>query len=90
MLNNSRHRILQFSENRISLLYIGGTDAATEGTFRSTVTGTPLTYTRWEVNEPNNWGGDQHCIVMSAVVSGSWRDEQCQARFASICEIPRK
>lgn len=38
----------------------------------------------WDVNEPNNSGGNQDCAVQWE--NGRWDDNQCEASFAYACE----
>ncbi|GFH47752.1 hypothetical protein CTEN210_04227 [Chaetoceros tenuissimus] len=56
--------------------WIGGTDAANEGTWvfpdRSA-----MTYFNWNTGEPNNAGGNEDCIVMAT--SGKWVDGPCNS-----------
>ena len=79
---------LAFSGKSIAHLYIDGTDAASEGTFKSSATGNVLTYTNWDGGEPNNLGGE-NCIAMETSDSG-WNDTPCHNLLPSICEMPRK
>jgi len=66
--------------------YLGGTDAATEGTFLW-VDGSPVTYTNWRqnpppaLNEPNNGSGNyqEDCIVLQGQLAGVWDDRPCDS-----------
>ncbi|XP_061732556.1 macrophage mannose receptor 1 isoform X2 [Nerophis ophidion] len=50
--------------------------------------GSPLTFTHWDKNQPDN--GDGTCVAMtSGQVGGFWDDKQCSEKFAFICEKPR-
>ena len=76
--------------NSINLIYIDGTDAASEGTFKSTkVGGATLSYTNWAGNEPNNWDGVEHCVNMYAEDNGLWNDLKCDLLLPAVCEIEK-
>jgi len=40
----------------------------------------------WDVNEPNNYNGNQHCAVQWA--NGRWDDSECVNQFAYACRKP--
>ena len=65
-------------------VWIGGTDAATEGTWVWSPTNTPMSYTNWAPGEPNDNGG-QHCLAVYD--SGKWDDTTCTS-FATkfVCQ----
>lgn len=70
--------------------WIGGTDAAVEGTF-TWVTGEALAYTNWRAGEPNNGGtsGTQEdCVALEADTAGTWDDRPCGREYPYICELP--
>ena len=68
-----------------NFIYIDGTDAATEGTFVSNVTGRNLTYLPWNGGEPNYWGNED-CLNIYRD-SGKWNDIPCDRQLPSVCEI---
>ena len=47
--------------------WIGLTDFLNEGTF-SWVDESPVTFTKWRVNQPNNGNNNQHCTQVSLMV----------------------
>ena len=57
--------------------WIGGTDAANEGTW-VLPDGNAMTYFNWYTGEPNNAGGDEDCIVFDGS-SGVWWDGPCNS-----------
>jgi hypothetical protein len=70
--------------------WLGGTDAASEGTF-VWVTGEPMTYTHFRSGEPNNGGtsGTQEdCMVSEDDTLGTWDDRPCDRDYPYTCEIP--
>lgn len=68
-----------------SALWIGGTDAVTEGTWLY-ADGTPFSYTNWDGGEPNNVGNED-CAVKHNF-SGRWNDVTCTNSFWYWCERP--
>eukprot|EP00964_Phaeocystis_antarctica_P044804 scaffold25763_cov63-Phaeocystis_antarctica.AAC.2 len=56
-------------------VWIGGTDAASEGTWVWSPSNTPLSYTNWNAGERNNQGGED--CVMALYGSGKWNDSPC-------------
>ena len=69
------------------MIYIDGTDAASEGTFVSSETGAVMSYMNWIVGEPNNCCGGEHCLNMYSEHNGLWNDIGCETPLASVCEI---
>ena len=73
--------------------YLGATDLATEGAF-VWQDGTPVTYTHWRANEPNNGNGnyEEDCVVLTNTLAIGWDDRPCVANpvgagmYAYICE----
>ena len=66
-------------------IHIDGTDAATEGTFVSSVTGAALTYFNWSAGEPNNWDNEDCLNILSD--TGLMNDMKCSELMPSVCEI---
>ena len=60
---------------------LGGTDAQNEGTWLHDRTGAPLSYVNWAGSEPNNSGGNEHCINIIGDINynGLWQDLGCHA-----------
>lgn len=62
--------------------FLGGTDAAMEGTWLW-ADGTPITYTNWRVGEPSNGGAGgtyvENCLVIegSKTPDDTWDDRPC-------------
>ena len=59
-----------------SVTWIGGTDAANEGTW-VLPDGNAMTYSNWDTGEPNNYGGNQDCIEF--ISNGMWWDGPCNS-----------
>jgi hypothetical protein len=66
-------------------VWIGATDASTEGTWLSP-SGKPVPATAWGSGEPNNMG-DEDCAEM-AVGTGAWNDLPCREQHPFVCEKP--
>lgn len=63
--------------------WIGATDKDKEGTF-SWATGETFSYSKWEQNEPNDYGGNEdYAEILS---SGVWNDNSGTALRPFICE----
>ena len=56
--------------------------------FENIYTRTPARWLPWETGQPNNWGGQEECVVYSRVDQGL-RDDFCgQDTAAVICVVP--
>ena len=64
-------------------VWIGGTDAACEGAWKWSPSGTPLSYTNWNGGEPNDYGGNEDCLRVSSW--GSWNDRMCTDKLKYVC-----
>ena len=74
-------------------VWIGGTDAASEGAWVWSPSNTPLSYTNWRVasGEPNNVNGGEDCLEFDAawsVDAGTWNDAPCTNKFKYVCQQP--
>ncbi|KAJ8722607.1 hypothetical protein PYW07_003787 [Mythimna separata] len=70
---------------KITWMYLGISDLLIEGVFQ-TIEGKPLTqvYSTWELNEPNNAGGDEDCVHIDK--QGYMNDCECDAKYNYICK----
>jgi hypothetical protein len=77
--------------------WLGGSDLGQMGDWRwadgtqfwsGEANGTPVggRYTNWENGEPNDYGDDEHCLVMFA--KSTWNDDNCSAIHRYVCEAP--
>eukprot|EP00964_Phaeocystis_antarctica_P073683 scaffold45229_cov59-Phaeocystis_antarctica.AAC.1 len=68
-------------------VWIGGTDAALEGTWVWSPSNTPLSYTNWKAGEPNNSGGED-CLGQYGQVDlrGKWNDTPCDRKHKYVCQ----
>ena len=71
-------------------VWIGGTDAASEGAWVWSPSNTPLSYTNWGAPAPDNWGGGQDCLVLDNRVGGrgKWNDWGCTKKSKYVCQQP--
>jgi len=60
-------------------------DQVTEGSW-TTVSGTPVPFTNWCANQPDNCFGSQDC-VRQQLLDGCWDDIQCTSEFPFFCEM---
>ncbi|KAL1023928.1 hypothetical protein UPYG_G00049160 [Umbra pygmaea] len=68
--------------------WIGLTDLEVKRTWRW-VDGTPLTTSYWNWMEPNNYGGNEHCVQLYLIDSDpvkAWNDAPCSHDYQWICE----
>eukprot|EP00964_Phaeocystis_antarctica_P034107 scaffold19389_cov66-Phaeocystis_antarctica.AAC.1 len=68
--------------------WIGGTDAASEGTWVWSPSNTPLSYTNWPTGQPDNWLGGEDCL-MTRSAGGQWNDGHCASKMKYICQQPK-
>ncbi|XP_078392781.1 C-type lectin domain family 17, member A-like [Cetorhinus maximus] len=69
-------------KNNRGTYWIGLTNRESERHWKW-VDGTPVSFTRWDQGEPNNWYGNENCAVIR---SASWNDVSCSNHFRFICE----
>ena len=63
-------------------VWIGGTDAASDGAWVWSPSNTPLSYTNWYSGEPNNYGyGGEDCLGFNYGGSGKWNDGPCTGKL---------
>ena len=65
-------------------VWIGGTDAASEGAWVWSPSNTPVSYTNWMAGEPNNYAGGEDC--MQFYTDGKWNDDGCTKKKKYVCQ----
>ena len=69
-----------------SRLFTGYTDLDVKGNWVLHGTDKKLKWDNWEPGEPNNWGGDEHCVVMYTTLT--LNDDSCsKKRIAQVCDV---
>ncbi|XP_014827725.1 PREDICTED: galactose-specific lectin nattectin-like isoform X2 [Poecilia mexicana] len=63
--------------------WIGGYDAVSEKTWLWS-DGSDLTYQRWYSNQPDNSGGNQHCMEIN-YAGDYWNDMPCTSNMPFVC-----
>lgn len=67
-------------------IWIGGTDADTEGTWEW-LNGEAVTYLNWRSGEPNDYGTNgEDCMIIEGENGGLWDDRACTDTYGFICE----
>jgi hypothetical protein len=64
-------------------VWLGLTDEGHQGRW-TTVTGRRMTYAHWRPGEPNNAGGNEHCVEWYTSDAG-WNDIRCDQPHVGIC-----
>ena len=67
-------------------VWIGGTDAFSEGTWVWSPSNTPLSYTNWHSGNPDNRDGHQDCLMLNYGNPGEWDDRICTGERKYVCE----
>ncbi|KAL2096797.1 hypothetical protein ACEWY4_006004 [Coilia grayii] len=47
--------------------------------------GTPFDYTNWQAWQPDNHGGNEHCIHTNFVAGGVWNNFPCNQELPFVC-----
>uniref|UniRef100_A0A8C6NRT6 C-type lectin domain-containing protein n=1 Tax=Nothobranchius furzeri TaxID=105023 RepID=A0A8C6NRT6_NOTFU len=67
--------------------WVGGTNAGWVHMWRWT-DGTPFTFDSWGPGEPNNQGGNEHCMDMNLFGQDYVNDEDCSQQNSFVCIRP--
>jgi len=67
-------------------VWIGGTDANSEGRWVWSPSNTPLSYRNWHRGNPDNLNGRQDCLMLGYGNPGEWDDRYCTGERKYICE----
>ncbi|CAC5366431.1 unnamed protein product [Mytilus coruscus] len=73
------------------LWWIGRTDASQEGIFRWIKNGENVTYSNWDIDQPDDGsdgipGADCMRYIIKSKTKAAWWDRDCNNEFAFICE----
>ncbi|XP_054601562.1 galactose-specific lectin nattectin-like [Nothobranchius furzeri] len=64
--------------------WVGGTNLDTGGEW-VWADGTPFTFTNWGPGEPNNQGGNEHCMDINLREQDYVNDEECTQELSFVC-----
>uniref|UniRef100_A0A1Q3FPW5 Putative salivary c-type lectin n=1 Tax=Culex tarsalis TaxID=7177 RepID=A0A1Q3FPW5_CULTA len=71
--------------------WIAGTDLGRSKSFLWITTGKqiwrPNFYLNWYPGEPNNAGGNEHCVEVYQESLARWNDRDCNVRHGFVCEL---
>ncbi|XP_024917706.1 macrophage mannose receptor 1 isoform X1 [Cynoglossus semilaevis] len=67
--------------------WIGLSDLLNENQYTWSDGVSPVLYTNWNQNEPNNAGGAEDCVAMAhgPLVTGKWNDDACHKEHSFVC-----
>lgn len=66
-------------------MWIGGSDQSRESQFIWSKSKNIITFTKWFLDNPDNYKGNEDCIEMLAI-TGEWNDRSCDYNTGFICE----
>ncbi|KAK6969768.1 macrophage mannose receptor 1 [Biomphalaria glabrata] len=66
--------------------WIGLNDQKHENRFEWLDETVQATFTYWSNNEPNNYGGNENCVVTTASNAYKWNDSPCDTKYRYICQ----
>ncbi|KAG8335477.1 hypothetical protein J6590_067426 [Homalodisca vitripennis] len=74
-------------ENSIDYFWVSGINIDKNTTWMWATTGRPFTFTDWIDNQPDNWKGNEHCLMLNTNDLGHiWNDYDCLSIINYICE----
>lgn len=86
--SNGLRLVSFFSDTRHCDFWAGLTDRETEGDWRWTQGNKQLLYSNWNLDEPNNGSGNEHCMHLLWVFNWAWNDAHCNRdNSCYICQI---
>ncbi|KAG2466118.1 MRC1 protein, partial [Polypterus senegalus] len=89
-IHDVKHQLYFASQTRNKHIWIGLQHNSIEGGYQWS-DNSPVSYTNWGPNEPNNYLGRENCVEMGITANGSsyWNDLNCDAMRDWICQIPK-
>ncbi|XP_039444675.2 perlucin-like [Culex pipiens pallens] len=83
---------LAFAEKDFSqkeVYWIAATNIGRNGSYVWITDNTPVIYTNFLPQQPDNYGGDEHCIEVGhgGIGTTQWNDRQCEKKSRYICEL---
>ncbi|XP_054912314.1 ladderlectin-like [Poeciliopsis prolifica] len=82
-------KLIREKTGRDERAWLGGCNAEKEGSWwwRGDC---PVSFTNWCRGEPNNGGGNQHCMQMNFSDEKCWDDVECHYKLPSVCIKKRR
>ena len=84
-VQSAAQNVLLLTAAADNIVWIGGTDAESEGAWVWSPSNTPLSYINWNAGEPNNYGGED---CMQIYTDGKWNDQNCGDSLKYVCQQP--
>ncbi|XP_051785373.1 alpha-N-acetylgalactosamine-specific lectin-like isoform X2 [Erpetoichthys calabaricus] len=72
--------------NTLAATWLGGYNTVKDGTFMWT-DGSKFGFQHWNENQPDNYGGYEHCVHIIGGNTGVWNDLSCSTKLAYVCAI---
>ncbi|XP_071133188.1 perlucin-like protein [Mytilus edulis] len=66
--------------------WMGAQDQLKEGEWRWVSDQSKVQYSGWSTGEPNNYGGNEDCVLFYLPCSFNWNDGRCHFPYGYICE----
>lgn len=83
--------LLNVNAQYLQQFWIAGTDLGRSRSFLWITTGQqiwrPNFYLNWYPGEPNNAGGNEHCVELYQESEARWNDRDCSTRHGYICQL---
>ncbi|XP_076738456.1 ladderlectin-like [Maylandia zebra] len=76
--------VISSASRESGLTWVGGSDGQQEN-YWFWIDGTYFTFTQWCHGEPNNVGGNEHCLMVNSSGSKCWNDGRCDSQYPFIC-----
>ena len=80
--NNFVVNLIENANPNLGDVWIGLTDPSVEGRWSD---GSALSYTKWEVNEPDGATAADTCVTTHCDLSTTWCDASCSEKHPSVC-----
>lgn len=83
-IQNQSCTIICFDCFLVDTVWIGGNDRENEGHFVWSRDGNPITFNKWDGNNPDDFSNNEDCIEMRR--DGIWNDICCDYPMPFVCE----
>ncbi|XP_058837792.1 C-type lectin 37Db-like [Topomyia yanbarensis] len=76
--------------NESTIIWLGASDLAQEGTYVWHATGARLQYANWHPGQPDNYQGNEHCLALMNIPGQGWKwnanDGPCVGEHYFVCD----